>query len=99
MSDPRRLLVRALLLAGVAAGLALLARDGRAQAVSSEGGFLVIQFDEVDGTPLDDFIKYCELRTGLMLNYAAADTKDTKLKFLGRKKIKQEDFWSFFQAA
>ncbi len=95
MSDLRRLSTRALLLAGA---LAAFAQTGRAQQVTSEGGILTIQFDEVEGTPLDDFIKYCELRTGLMLNYAAADTKDTKLKFLGRKRIKEADFWSFFQA-
>ncbi len=95
MSDLRRLSIRASLLVALSSAFAA---PGYAQNVSTEGDSLIIQFDEVDGTPLDDFIKYCELQTGLLLNYAGADTKDTKLKFLGRKKIKKEDFWSFFQA-
>lgn len=63
-----------------------------------DGDYLIIQFDEVEGTPLDDFIKYCEVKTGLQLHYNGQDTKETKLKFIGKKRIATKEFWSYFQA-
>lgn len=69
-----------------------------AQNVTTEGDNLIIQFDEVEGTPLDDFIKYCQIQTGIQLHYNTADTRETKLKFIGKKKIAQREFWSYFQA-
>jgi general secretion pathway protein D len=59
---------------------------------------LLIKFDEIDGTPLDEFIKLCEIYTNLQLNFNAADTRDVKLKFVGAQRIKRSEFWAYFQA-
>lgn len=89
--EPRNLLA-AWVLALAAPGVA------HAQNVVAEGDDFIIQFDEVDGTPLDDFIKYCQIVTNVQLHYNGADTRDIKLKFIGKKRIAQSEFWSYFQA-
>lgn len=69
-----------------------------AQTATPDGDYLKIQFDEIEGTPLDDFISLCARETGLQLNFNSADTKDVKLKFLGEKRLKRTEFWSYFQS-
>lgn len=59
---------------------------------------LTIQFDEVEGTPLDDFIKLGEQLLGVQMTFESADTKDIRLRILGPRKIKKDQFWSYFQA-
>lgn len=84
-------------------GLVLLcsmASSARSQELeySVEGDEMTIGFDEVEGTPLDQFIKLCEKTTGLQLNYDTNDTKDVRLRFLGKKRLPRDQFWSYFQA-
>ncbi len=71
---------------------------GLAQEVSLDGDDILIQFDEIEGTPLDDFIKLCQLETGKQLNYNNQETRDTRLKFLGEKRLPRDQFWPYFQA-
>ena len=63
-----------------------------------DDGNILIQFDEIDGTPLDDFIKLCEIQTGKQLNYNDNDTKDVRMRFIGKKILPRDQFWSYFQA-
>jgi general secretion pathway protein D len=103
MSVPRSSLLRSLVnrvtrsaFVGLAAGV--FAAGATAQTVNTDGDDLILQFDEVEGTPLDDFIKYCQIQTGIQLHYNGLDTKDTKLRFIGKKRIPAKEFWSYFQA-
>ncbi len=63
-----------------------------------ENDNILIQFDEIDGTLLEDFIKLCEIQTGKQLNYNEQDTKDVRLRFIGRKVLPRDQFWPYFQA-
>ncbi|MFG0317863.1 MAG: secretin N-terminal domain-containing protein [Planctomycetota bacterium JB042] len=63
-----------------------------------ENDNILIQFDEIDGTLLEDFIKLCEIQTGKQLNYSEVDTKDVRLRFIGRKVLPRDQFWPYFQA-
>jgi len=69
-----------------------------AQEVAIVEDRLSIQFDEADGTPLEEFIKLAELQTGLQLTYNSGDTRDVRLRFLGAKEVPRAEFWSYFQS-
>lgn len=56
------------------------------------------QFDEIEGTPLDEFIKLGEQLTKIQMTFEPADTKEVKLRFLGKKRIDRKEFFSYFQA-
>ncbi|MFH0946721.1 MAG: secretin N-terminal domain-containing protein, partial [Planctomycetota bacterium] len=94
----RRTLRAALPVVLVASLVASLASRSLAQSVEEEDNNYLIQFDEIDGTPLDDFLSLCEELTGLQLNYSTVDTKDVRLRFVGRKTLPKEQFWAYFQA-
>ena len=73
-------------------------RTASGQDVTVDDETLTFQFDEIEGTPLDDFIKVGEAFTGLQFTYEAQDTKDVKLRFIGAKTIARDQFWAYFQA-
>lgn len=76
----------------------VLARSSAAQEVRFDGDEITLQFDEVDGTELEHFIKLCQIQTKLQLLYNQADVKDVKLKFVGEKRLPVDQFWRYFQA-
>lgn len=76
----------------------LLAAQAAAQDVEFKGDKISIQFDEVEGTPLADFISLCKEITGKQLTYTTADAKEVALRFIGKKELDREQFWPYFQA-
>lgn len=59
---------------------------------------LQIQFDEVEGTPIKEFIKLAEQLTQHQFNYDDRDVAEVRIKMVGRKTIPTASFWSYFQA-
>ncbi len=59
---------------------------------------IALQFDEVEGTPLEDFISLCMIQTGLQFTYTGTEVKDVKLRFIGKKTLNRDQFWAYFQA-
>jgi type II secretion system protein D len=75
-----------------------LASPAAAQDVTIGENTITLQFDEVSGTPMLDFIKLCQDLTGHQLNYDNREVEEVRLRFVGRKEIRREEFWSYFQA-
>ncbi len=84
--------------AGALVATLVLAAESAAQDVEFRDNKLFIQFDEIDGTPLADFIALCEKLTDKQLTYTGQDAKDVTLRFIGRKELDPEQFWPYFQA-
>lgn len=92
-------IVPSLLAPLLVAASVLLAPGARAQTVDFDTeGNILIQFDEIDGTPLEDFIKLCEIRTGKQFTYSPEDVQSVRLRFIGRKVLPEKEFWRYFQA-
>lgn len=59
---------------------------------------ITIQFDEIEGTPLEEFIKLAQQLLDVQLTFEPADTKDIKLRFIGPRSMPRDQFWPYFQA-
>ncbi|HEX9793032.1 MAG TPA: secretin N-terminal domain-containing protein [Planctomycetota bacterium] len=72
-------------------------------AVQDEGDYLVLKFDETeDGLSLRQFVKVCQINTGRNFTLddnptVKADLERKRLLLFGSKRIRKQDFYSFFQ--
>jgi len=59
---------------------------------------LVVAINEPHGIPVEDFIKLGQMITGKTFTYSKADVgPDHRISFVGSKRVKKENFFSFFQ--
>ncbi len=70
--------------------------------VKSEDGYISITVNEEDGIPLRDFIKLAQRFTGKVFTYSEqeigpASNKANNIKFIGPMRVKEENFFAFFQ--
>ncbi|MBI4880471.1 MAG: hypothetical protein HY812_12550 [Planctomycetes bacterium] len=63
-----------------------------------DGEQIKVQFDEVEGTPLCDFIFLCQEITGVQLTYSHAEILDVRLRLIGARTLPRQKFWTYFQS-
>ncbi len=63
-----------------------------------DGDQITLQFDEVEGTPLVDFIFLCQELTGVQLTYSSAEVLDVRLRLIGERTMPRQKFWGYFQS-
>jgi len=80
--------------------------DNVSTAIQEDGAYITLKLDESreNGLSLSEFIKICQLNTGLNFTIDESQSANLssqldqkKLLLYGRKRIKKEDFYSFFQ--
>ncbi len=78
--------------------IALVSPLARAQESAGNEGTIVVQFDEVEGTPVDDFLKLAQLELGKQILYTPAMTRDLRLFGVGPIEVARSDFRRFVEA-
>ena len=85
-----------------ASWLALLLSAPGAQAQNIEvdptGEYFVLQFDEVNGEKLEDFIDLAQKILQRPIKYSRAELGDTRIQIIGPQKVAIDDFYKYFQA-
>ncbi len=75
--------------------LVALALFAPAQNVAVDDDRIKIQFDEVDGTLVPDFLKLMEIQLGRQVTYEPRDVEDRRLLVLGAQELPRRDFRAY----
>lgn len=82
----------------LAAGWAALQQGDVPAFATIEGDEIRIAFDEVDGTPLEEFLEFARVETGLPLDWRPVDVKDVWLRGHGATVMPRDGFFAYVQA-
>ncbi len=83
-----------------ALGSPLTAQEGRNYNVEIDGDYMTITINEVEGISVIEFIKLAQTLTQKTFTYSESDisnSPDTKITFVGPKRILLDNFFPFFQ--
>jgi len=68
------------------------------QDIEVSGDSYVLQFDEVEGERLEDFIHLAKSLLGRPIKYNAAELADTRIRIVGPQTVRRDLFFQYFQA-
>lgn len=78
--------------------LTLAAAPARAQDIQVSGDTYVLQFDEVEGEKLADFIHLAKSLLGRPIKYIPQEVADTRIWIVGPQTVPRTKFFEYFQA-